>query len=82
MKFKKILVPIDFSEFSDKAADFALLIAEKFSAQVMLLHTVLMFEEDLDEEDLLESYEQILQQKEDKRTKKLNPTAKAAKNGA
>ena len=71
MKFKKILVPIDFSEFSDKAADFALLIAEKFSAEVMLLHTVLLFEEDLDEEDLLESYEQILQQKEDKRTKKI-----------
>lgn len=71
MKFKKILVPIDFSEFSDNAVEFALLMAERFGADVMLLHTVLLFEQDLNEEEHLEAYERLIQQKENERTKKM-----------
>jgi len=71
MKLKKILVPVDFSDFSDNAVEFALLMAEKFDAEVMLLHTVLLFEQDLNEKEHLEAYETLIQQKENERTKKM-----------
>lgn len=37
---KKILVPTDFSEFSDKALKQALDIAEKYNAKIFLLHVI------------------------------------------
>jgi nucleotide-binding universal stress UspA family protein len=39
-KLRKILVPVDFSEFSAKALDYALAFADQFSARVVLLHVV------------------------------------------
>jgi len=72
MPFKHILVPVDFSEFSDYAADYALFLAEKFGARVTVLHTVLLFEEDIDEEGHLKNYEKILQKKEDQRARKIS----------
>jgi nucleotide-binding universal stress UspA family protein len=36
----KILVPVDFSDFSTKALDYALAFADQFDAQVILLHVV------------------------------------------
>ncbi len=71
MKFKKILVPVDFSDFSDNAVEFALLMAERFGAEVMILHTVLLFEQDLNEQEHLEAYENLIQQKENERIKKM-----------
>ncbi len=40
MQIKKILVPFDFSEHSEKALHWAGSIAEKWQAQVLLLHVV------------------------------------------
>jgi nucleotide-binding universal stress UspA family protein len=64
MKIKKILVPIDFSEFSDKALDFALLIAEQFGAALEIVHAVVLFQDDIDEEQRLLEYEEQLKRKE------------------
>ena len=38
--FSKILVPIDGSKYSDKALDYALDLAKKYSAQLILIHVV------------------------------------------
>jgi nucleotide-binding universal stress UspA family protein len=38
LSIKKVLVPIDFTETSDKALDFALELAEKFDASVTAMH--------------------------------------------
>jgi nucleotide-binding universal stress UspA family protein len=38
LSIKRILVPIDFTETSDKALDFALELAERFEAQVTAMH--------------------------------------------
>ena len=40
MEVKEILVPIDFSEVSDEALEFAKVIAEKFQAELHVLHVV------------------------------------------
>jgi nucleotide-binding universal stress UspA family protein len=39
-QLKSILVPIDFSEFSRRALEYALPLAEKFGAKVILIHVV------------------------------------------
>jgi nucleotide-binding universal stress UspA family protein len=39
-KLRKILVPVDFSEFSSKALDYALAFAQQFDARILLLHVV------------------------------------------
>lgn len=38
--FKKILVPIDFSSYSDQALNYAATISKKFNAQVILMHVI------------------------------------------
>ncbi|MHA1607106.1 MAG: universal stress protein [Candidatus Freyarchaeota archaeon] len=38
--FRKILVAVDGSEYSEKAASYALAIAEKFGSEVVVLHVV------------------------------------------
>jgi nucleotide-binding universal stress UspA family protein len=80
MSFKKILVPVDFSEFSDKAAEYALFIAEKYRAHITLLHVIALFQEDFDEEEQLKMYEKIIETKEKEREKKLASHKKTAKN--
>ena len=79
MSFKKILVPVDFSEFSDKAAEYALFLAEKYRANITLLHAIVLFQEDFDEEEQLKMYEKIIQKKEKEREKKLESHRKTAK---
>ena len=71
MAFKKIIVPVDFSEFSEKAVDYAMFMAEKFYANITLVHAVVLFEDDIDEEEHLKNYEKIIQKKENRRAKKL-----------
>lgn len=63
MKINKILVPVDFSEFSDRAVKAAILLAEKFQAKLMLLHVVTLFQEDVDEETRLKKYEKRIETK-------------------
>jgi nucleotide-binding universal stress UspA family protein len=38
LTLRKILVPIDFNETSDKALDFAIDLAQKFDAEVIVMH--------------------------------------------
>ena len=71
MAFKKLVVPVDFSEFSDEAVEYAMFIAEKSCADITLLHAVILFEEDIDEKEQLQAYEKIIQKKETERTKRL-----------
>lgn len=39
-RLKTILVPVDFSTFSDKALDYAIAFSEQFGAAIVLLHVV------------------------------------------
>lgn len=63
MKINKILVPVDFSEFSDRAVKAAIQLAQKFQAQITLLHVVTLFHEDVEEEKRLKNYEKRIQGK-------------------
>jgi nucleotide-binding universal stress UspA family protein len=65
MHFKNILVPIDFSDFSDKALEYALHLAEKFSARITLFHAIVLFQDDVGEEQRLQAYEDWAKQRED-----------------
>ena len=38
MQYEKILVPVDFSEFSDKAVEFAIHLGKQYDAQITLFH--------------------------------------------
>jgi nucleotide-binding universal stress UspA family protein len=64
MKINEILVPVDFSECSNKAVDFALHLGEKFNAHITLLHVVTLFHEELNEEARLQDFEKIVQSRE------------------
>ena len=79
MKIKKILIPVDFSEFSDHAVKLSVTLAEKFCAQITLLHSVLLFHEDIDEEEHLQAYEKLLETKEAVRLKHMLEHCKLAK---
>lgn len=64
MEIKQILVPVDFSEYSDRAVDFALTLAEKLNAAITLFHVIVMFSEDVDEARRLKEYEQVVRARE------------------
>ena len=64
MRPKKILVPIDFSPFSDYASDFAIFLAQKYSAEITLLHIIVLYEADVDEDVHLRQLEEIIKTKE------------------
>ncbi|HEX9757527.1 MAG TPA: universal stress protein [Nitrospiria bacterium] len=42
-KFKKILVPVDFTEYSDEAISYAELLAITFQAKILLFHVIEQF---------------------------------------
>jgi nucleotide-binding universal stress UspA family protein len=63
MKIKKMLVPVDFSEFSNRAASYAINLSERFNAEITLLHVVTLFHEDVKEESLLKNYEKRIDRK-------------------
>jgi len=42
-KIKAILVPVDFTEYSNKAVDYAVVIASQFRAKILLLHVIEQF---------------------------------------
>lgn len=64
MKFQNILVPIDFSEFSSNVLNYAIGLAEKFHSNLILLHAVVLFEDDVNEEERLEEYEEWVRKRE------------------
>lgn len=76
MAFKKILVPVDFSEFSDGAAEYAVFLAQKFCAEIVLVHAIVLFQEDIDDQENLEAFERIIEIKERARAKKLGSCKK------
>ncbi len=65
MQIKNILVPVDFSEFSDKALEYALEVAENFNANLTLLHAVVLFQDDVAEEQRLQEYEEWVKKHEE-----------------
>jgi nucleotide-binding universal stress UspA family protein len=71
MAFKNILVPVDFSEFSECAVEYAMFLAKEFSARITLLHAILLYHDDIDEEEHMQAYEKIIRQKEKESNKQL-----------
>jgi len=63
MEIKKMLIPVDFSEFSNRAVSYAINLSERFNAEITLLHVVTLFHEDVKEESLLENYEKRIHRK-------------------
>ncbi len=64
MQPNTILVPIDFSEFSSNALNYAISLAEKFQSKLTLLHAVVLFEDDVNEEERLQEYEELVRRRE------------------
>ena len=60
----KILVPIDFSPFSDYATDFAIFLAQQYRASITLFHVIVLYEADVDEEIHVTQLEEIIKRKE------------------
>lgn len=71
MTIKHILVPVDFSPFSDNAVEYALSLAEKFSSKITLYHAVVLFHEDFEEEAHIKAYSDIVALKEKVLSKRL-----------
>jgi len=72
MAFKNILVPTDFSQFSNKAVECALYFAEKYNAKITLLHSILLFQEEGNDGSQLEEYERFVKEKETEIEHKMN----------
>ncbi len=60
MNIKNILVPLDFSASAEQAFEYAEFLADKFAANLTLLHTILSSEVGSDEEMDLMDYERIV----------------------
>jgi nucleotide-binding universal stress UspA family protein len=71
MPFTRILIPTDFSPFSQKALDYGLFLAEKFCSHVTLFHAMVLFREDVNEEAHLHDLEKVAVKKEKERNKLL-----------
>jgi len=71
MVMRKILVPVDFSEYSDNALEYAMFLAEKFHSKVTLFHMVLEFDESLVQQEIIKTYENIIIWNENNKTKQL-----------
>lgn len=64
MKIQKILVPVDFSPYSNRAVELALVWGEKFAAELTLLHVNTLFHEQFDYNRLAEGCQELLRQHE------------------
>ncbi len=60
MKVRKILVPVDFSEYSNTALEYGLLWGETFGAELTLLHVNTLFHEHYEYDRLMHSYQGIV----------------------
>lgn len=59
MKFDKILVAVDFSDFSEKALEYALNLAENYGSRLTLLHAIVLHYQDVEEEAHLTQLEEM-----------------------
>jgi nucleotide-binding universal stress UspA family protein len=80
MNIQHILVPLDFSEFSDKALDFTLSIAAKFQSEITLFHAVVLFQDDVGEEQRLQEYEEWIKRREQNIHLQMNNSLQKTKN--
>ena len=71
MKPKKILVPVDFSSFSEATTRYALDWAKKYQAEVTLFHVIVMYEADVNEEVHLHQLELLIKSREDEAIAKM-----------
>lgn len=67
MSYKHILVPVDFSEYSYNALDYALFIAKKYDSKVTVLHVVALYGETFREEEQIEAVEEMIREHEKQR---------------
>ncbi|KAA3613578.1 MAG: universal stress protein [Calditrichaeota bacterium] len=65
MKPSKILVPVDFSPFSDYATDYSIFLSQKYNSQISLFHVIVLYEADVDEEAHVKQLEEIIKRKEE-----------------
>lgn len=72
-ELRKILIPIDFSDYSLNALEYAKLLAEKFNAELILLNVVepVVFTADLTMGQVIPSIENELYQKSEEKVKEL-----------
>ncbi len=72
-ELKKILIPIDFSDYSLNALEYAKLFAEKFNAEIILLNVVepVVFTADLTMGQVIPSIESELYQKSEEKVKEI-----------
>jgi nucleotide-binding universal stress UspA family protein len=66
MKIAKILVPVDFSEFSEKAVAYALYLAEKYAAHITLVHAMVLHYEEIEEAQHFKEYEKLVEFQENR----------------
>lgn len=79
MDFKRILVPVDFSDYSDNAVEYALFLAKNYDGAVTLLHVLTQFHFKSNELHKLKEFEKILQDREYEYKKALNTHGQIAK---
>jgi len=72
MDIKRILVPVDFSEYSSKALSYASRWAEHFDARMTIMHAVVLHSEEFDEDEKLRKLEIYAEEQEKERFSMLN----------
>lgn len=60
MLVKNILVPLDFSDNSDRALEYAVQFAKLAGAKITLLHAVVMYQYDFNDDSKIANYEEML----------------------
>lgn len=78
MQINQILVPLDFSEFSEKALLYGLELAERCGSRLTLLHAVVLFQDDIGEEQKLQEYEEWVKRREQRIHSQINQGKKQA----
>ncbi|RMF58553.1 MAG: universal stress protein [Calditrichaeota bacterium] len=79
MEITKILVPVDFSENSQKAVEWALLLGEYFKADITLIHVLLFYQEDVGKSNRMEAFEQLVKEKEQEIHRQLEEQSRIVK---
>lgn len=65
MKVKRIVVPLDFSKFSDEALSYAIELAKKYNATLYAFHSIVLFQSEPESHSFSRDYDQYLKLQED-----------------
>ncbi|MEL6822649.1 MAG: universal stress protein [Calditrichota bacterium] len=65
MKVKRIVVPLDFSKFSDEALSYAIELAKKYSATLYAFHSIVLFQSEPESHSFSRDYDQYLKLQEE-----------------